>query len=122
VGGCTLAGQALRQCYPESAGRRQQAGVCLAAGVCRGGAGGDPRHCLPRQGTAQQQERHQELPVPGISASQSGARVLSFQPECCLFSLHHLNNPGVGPSHAQHLHDAIDFLANSDLYLIFKQK
>ena len=32
----------------------------------------------------------QELPVPGISAAQSGARVLSFQPECCLFSLHHL--------------------------------
>ncbi len=32
----------------------------------------------------------QELPVPGISASQSGARVLSFQPECCLFPLHHL--------------------------------
>jgi len=45
--------------FAESACGRQQASLCLAAGVRRGRVGSDPRYCLPRQGAAQQQECHQ---------------------------------------------------------------
>lgn len=72
MGGGALAEPALRDGHPEPIGGREQASVCLAAGVRRGGVGSGSRHRLSRQ-SIQQQEHCQELPVPGVPANLSWA-------------------------------------------------
>ena len=47
----------------EPIGGREQASVCLAAGVRRGGVGSGSRHCLSRQSIEQQEHCQVDLPI-----------------------------------------------------------